>query len=136
MKLLFVGLLFISIFSAFIFFGNTKPLLKVKSTIAKPFAKKLSTTKKENNIIKKYVGRLKPYLKANNYCEEYCFLIDMKIASGKKRFFVFDLNKDSILDAGLVTHGSGSETSGNTLSFNNIPNGNATSLGKYKIGIE
>jgi L,D-transpeptidase catalytic domain len=60
----------------------------------------------------------------------------MKIPSGKKRFFVYDLNQDSIVHAGLVTHGGGSQTATNALTFNNIPNGNATSLGKYKIGIE
>ncbi len=30
----------------------------------------------------------------------------MNIASGKKRFFVYDMEKDSILISGLVAHGS------------------------------
>jgi hypothetical protein len=135
MKLLLAAVLTITLFSAFVFFGNTKPLLKIKTAIAKPFVKKKPTNESLLSI-KKYGDKIKPYLKANNYCEDYCFFIDMKIPSGKKRFFVYDLIQDSILHAGLVTHGGGSQTTTDALTFNNIPNGNATSLGKYKIGNE
>lgn len=135
MKLLFAGIVAVTLLSAFVFFGNTKPLLKVKSAVAKPFVKKKITDKKVGHI-KNYAGKIKPFAKANGYCEEYCFLIDMKIPSGKKRFFVYDLVKDTILHSGLVTHGGGSQTSTDVLTFNNIPNANATSLGKYKIGTE
>jgi L,D-transpeptidase catalytic domain len=135
MKFLFTGIAAITLLSAFVFFGNTKPLLKVKSTITKPFVKK-KIVDKEIAIIKNYGNKIKPFVKANNYCEEYCFLIDMKIPSGKKRFFVYDLIQDTILNSGLVTHGGGSQTTTDALTFNNTPNANATSLGKYKIGIE
>ncbi len=135
MKLLFAGIVAVTLLSAFVFFGNTKPLLKVKYTVTKPFVNK-KIADKEIGHIKNYVGKIKPFVKANNYCEEYCFLIDMKIPSGKKRFFVYDLAKDTILHSGLVTHGGGSQTNTDALTFNNIPNANATSLGKYKIGTE
>jgi L,D-transpeptidase catalytic domain len=135
MKFLFAGIATTTLLSAFVFFGNTKPLLKIKATVAKPFVKK-KITDKEIGHVKSYAEKIKPFVKANNYCEEYCFLIDMKIASGKKRFFVYDLIQDTILHSGLVTHGGGSQTTTDKLSFNNIPNGNATSLGKYKIGTE
>lgn len=74
------------------------------------------------------------YLKANNYNTNYCFLIDMRINSGKKRFFVYDLQKDMIERSGLVAHGSGSDRREEELYFSNTPNSNCTSLGKYKIG--
>ena len=74
------------------------------------------------------------YNQDEQYETAYCFLIDMRIASGKKRFFVYDLKKDSLALAGLVTHGSGSEKRGDQLYFSNIPNSNCTSLGRYKIG--
>ena len=64
----------------------------------------------------------------------YCFLIDMRLPSGKNRFFVYNLLKDSLEAAGLVTHGKGSESESGNLVFSNIPNSNCTSLGKYKIG--
>ncbi len=135
MKFLVAGITAIMLLSAFVFFGNTKPILKVKTAVAKPFVKK-KLADKEIGHIKNYGEKIKPFVKANNYNEEYCFLIDMKIPSCKKRFFVYDLIQDTILHSGLVTHGGGSETTTDALTFNNIPNGNATSLGKYKIGTE
>ena len=71
---------------------------------------------------------------ANNYNTKECFLIDMKIASGQKRFFVYNMEKDSVEMAGLVAHGSGSDKGGDDLYFSNTPNSNCTALGKYKIG--
>src|SRR5688500_17819209 len=46
------------------------------------------------------------FAKQHGYNTNTCFLIDMSIESGKNRFFVYDLKKDSVVDAGLVTHGS------------------------------
>ena len=74
------------------------------------------------------------YTRLNHYNDQYCFMIDMSIHSGKQRFFVYNLKKDSIESAGLVTHGAGSVTSSEALFFSNTPGGNCTSLGKYKIG--
>jgi len=72
---------------------------------------------------------------SNSYNSKIAFFVDMKIKSGKNRFFVYDLEHDKILDEGLVVHGCGSETGipGN-LKFSNEPNSNATSLGCYAIG--
>lgn len=69
------------------------------------------------------------------YNTKIAFLIDMRIKSGKNRFFVYDLVNDKILDQGLVANGSGSETEirGN-LKFSNEPNSNCTSLGNYAVG--
>ena len=85
---------------------------------------------------KLYTVKLKPYLRQHSYNEQVCFLIDMKIAPGKNRFFVYDLKKDSIINKGLVTHGGGSQTQTDELSFSNIANSKATSIGRYKIGNE
>jgi L,D-transpeptidase catalytic domain len=60
-------------------------------------------------------------------------MVDMKIESGKKRFFVYNLRKDSIELAGLVTHGSGKVNS-DAIQFSNTEGSLCTSLGKYKIG--
>ena len=86
--------------------------------------------------VKSHALKLKSYLNKQSYNEEICFLIDMKIPPGKNRFFVYDLKKDSVVDKGLVTHGGGSQTATDTLRFSNVPNSNATSIGKYKIGNE
>ncbi len=76
---------------------------------------------------------LKKYLKANKFNTTHCFLINMNIESGEKRFFVYNVLKDSVEIAGLVTHGSGTEGS-DTIQFSNQFNSLCTSLGKYKIG--
>lgn len=76
----------------------------------------------------------KEYVKKHSFNLTHCFLLDMKIPSGKNRFFVYDLKKDSVAFAGLVTHGSGSEEGADELNFSNQPNSYCTSLGKYKIG--
>ena len=44
------------------------------------------------------------------YNTKIAFFVDMRIPSGKNRFFVYDLVNNKIIDQGLVAHGSGSET--------------------------
>lgn len=84
--------------------------------------------------LKQRAVSVRSFMNDHNYNSSLCFLIDMRLHSGKNRFFVYNLEKDSIEAAGLVTHGSGSNMNGTGLSFSNIPNSNCTSLGKYKIG--
>lgn len=85
--------------------------------------------------LKGQAASLKEYAKANHFNTEYCFLVDMSIPSGKKRFFVYNMKKDSIENSSLVAHGWGSNRAGDDhLEFSNIPNSGQTSLGKYKIG--
>lgn len=80
-------------------------------------------------IIKKFV------VNNSKYNNEIAFLIDMKIRSGKNRFFVYDLKNNKIIDQGLVAHGIGSQTQiEGELIFSNEPNSLSTSLGKYYIG--
>jgi hypothetical protein len=76
---------------------------------------------------------LRDYARRNDFNSEISFLIDMSQESGSKRFFVYNMMKDSIELSGLVTHGYGSSQP-NGLQFSNIPGSNATSLGRYKIG--
>lgn len=84
--------------------------------------------------LKQKAAQFELFNREGNYDPAHCFFIDMKIASGKKRFFVYDLKKDSVEIAGLVTHGSGSDKGTDELYFSNIPNSNCTSLGRYRIG--
>ncbi|WP_127129229.1 murein L,D-transpeptidase catalytic domain-containing protein [Pseudoflavitalea rhizosphaerae] len=77
---------------------------------------------------------LETYAKANNFNTELCFMIDMKIESGKNRFFIYDMKKDSVLGASLVTHGRCNETWLKGRKYGNEVGCGCTSLGKYKIG--
>ncbi|MNS83228.1 hypothetical protein D3C72_1170100 [compost metagenome] len=86
--------------------------------------------------VENHVADIRKLIHKNaKYNDKIAFFIDMKIPSGKNRFFVYDLKADKIIDKGLVAHGSGSETGtkGN-LRFSNVPNSLSTSLGRYSIG--
>jgi len=76
----------------------------------------------------------KKYVSERGFDEQYCFLIDMRLPSGKNRFFVYNLQGDSVETEGLVAHGIGSENGNDELIFSNVPNSHSTSLGKYRIG--
>jgi hypothetical protein len=84
----------------------------------------------------KRVNEVKRLIESNSkYNKRIAFFIDMKMPSGKNRFFVYDLKTNKIIDKGLVAHGSGSETNiKGKLKFSNVPNSLSTSLGKYYIG--
>ena len=77
------------------------------------------------------------FAKQNDFNTDYCFMVDMSIPSGKKRFFVYNMKKDSVELSSLVSHGSGSYKPDcqDHLTFSNSPNSYATSLGRYKIGV-
>ncbi len=74
-------------------------------------------------------------LTEKKYNEEIGFFVNMKIPSGKNRFFIYSFNEKKMLDQGLVAHGSGSETGKkDSLKFSNEMGSLCTSLGKYSIG--
>lgn len=75
---------------------------------------------------------LRNFAQRKNYNPDIAFMIDMGIASGRKRFFVYNMKKDSIELAGMVTHGYGS--SKNEIEFSNEPGSYCSSLGRYKVG--
>lgn len=107
--------------------GNAKKTLAVVEN-------KTATNRETLTRIKQKALLVKDYIHAHEYNKNTCFLIDMRLPSGKNRFFVYELNTDSVETAGLVTHGSGSEGEPDGLVFSNTPNSYCTSLGKYKIG--
>ncbi len=84
----------------------------------------------------KRINEINLYIENKNvYNKEIAFLLDMKISSGKNRFFVVDLQNKKIIKKGLVAHGYGSIiTNTDSLKFSNVPNTMATSIGKYRIG--
>ena len=86
--------------------------------------------------LKQKTAQAVEFVKQNDYNTEYCFMVDMSIPSGKKRFFVYNLQKDTVEMSSLVSHGSGSykPNCNDQLVFSNLPNSYATSIGKYKIG--
>ncbi|HMO33143.1 MAG TPA: murein L,D-transpeptidase catalytic domain family protein [Lacibacter sp.] len=64
----------------------------------------------------------------------FCFLVDMQVRSGKKRFFVYDLQHNRVAAAGTVTHGRCNERWLEGRRYDNTPGCGCTSLGRYRIG--
>ncbi len=91
------------------------------------------TSSEAMSRLKEKASLAKDYVDEHGFDVSYCFMIDMRLPSGKNRFFVYNLLKDSLEAAGLVAHGKGSESESGLI-FSNTPNSNCTSLGKYKIG--
>ena len=89
-----------------------------------------------STIDKRKINEIKEIIKSDSkYNDRYAFFIDMKIPSGKNRFFIYDLRANKIIDKGLVAHGLGSETKiKGKLKSSNVPNSLSTSLGKYAVG--
>jgi hypothetical protein len=79
-------------------------------------------------------AQAKLFAQANKFNTNLCFLVDMKLESGANRFFVYDLNNDSILNQGLVTHGRCDKSWLTGRQYGNTVGCGCTSLGKYKVG--
>lgn len=74
------------------------------------------------------------YAQKHGFNTSTCFLVDMRVESGKNRFFVYDLKNNTVLDAGLVAHGRCNQDWLNGRKYGNGVGCGCTSLGKYKIG--
>ena len=85
-------------------------------------------------VLKEHAGNMLSYARKNNYNTSLCFLVNMQIASGTNRFFVYDWQNDSVTDAGLVTHGRCNKNWLSGRQYDNKIGCGCTSLGKYKIG--
>ncbi|RYY71974.1 MAG: hypothetical protein EOO13_01200 [Chitinophagaceae bacterium] len=88
--------------------------------------------KARNEKLEAISSGIKAFSIAKGYNPRIAFLVDMSIPSGRNRFFVYNMQKDSIEMAGLVTHGYGARKTG--IEFSNIPGSYCSSLGKYKVG--
>ena len=62
--------------------------------------------KEESSRLRKRAAILKAFALKRGYSTIYCLLADLELPSGKNRFFVYNLIKDSIVLSALVAHGS------------------------------
>jgi len=93
-----------------------------------------SLTHKVSAKILSKATEAKTFAKQNGYNVNTCFLIDMSVSSGKNRFYIYDIAKDTIQSSGLVTHGRCNEMWLEGRKYSNVPGGGCSSLGKYKVG--
>jgi len=96
--------------------------------------KKRDITNSTYWLIKTKVEEAKTFIKAKSYNDQICFLVDMNLPSGQNRFFVYDLKKDTVKNAGMVTHGRCNQQWLEERRYSNEEGSGCTSLGKYKIG--
>ena len=78
------------------------------------------------------------FSKDNKFSDEYYFLIDMSIHSGKNRFFVYDFKSKKVSASNLVTHGicnvfENNDTKDEVARFSNRDNSHCSSIGKFKV---
>jgi hypothetical protein len=84
--------------------------------------------------VKDKAEEAKLYAQAKSMNTQIAFLLNMEQHSGQNRFYVYDLERDSILQTGLVAHGSGDKTFTEKPTFSNQNGSGLSSLGKYKVG--
>jgi hypothetical protein len=76
--------------------------------------------------------KIRAYAARKGFDTSFAFMIDMGMKSGKKRFFVMDLNNMTIVKRGMVAHGRGNSSFNKN--YSNTSGSNCTSLGIYKVG--
>lgn len=86
-----------------------------------------------------YIKEAKAYSKKNNLNQSKFILIDLDLHSGLKRFFVYDLKKETITKSYIVSHGCGDNmwswtSSKENAPISNEPDSHCSSIGKYVIG--
>lgn len=92
------------------------------------YLRSLEKLKEKAQTARKYVAQ-------KGYNQQTAFFIEMGLASGANRFFIYDLQRDSIMGKGLVTHGNCFEYWLDGRRYSNVVGSGCTSLGRYKIGI-
>jgi hypothetical protein len=85
-----------------------------------------------------YLKEAKTYCQKNNLNKNKFILIDLDLHSGLKRFFVYDLKKESIEKSYVVSHGCGTHMWSWTSSkanapISNEPDSHCSSIGKYVV---
>lgn len=96
--------------------------------------KEMTASPENTTIINILTKKVNNYALQNDLSTEYCFFVDMSLPSGRNRFFIYDLKKNSIINSGLAAHGSCNETFLSRPRFSNQSKSGCSSLGKYKVG--
>ncbi len=84
--------------------------------------------------LKQKVAAARLFIQQKGYNNKVCFFIDMSLPSGQNRFFIYDLENDSIISKGLVAHGNCYNYWLEGRKYSNTMGSGCTSLGKYRVG--
>lgn len=135
-----IGLIFLVILlinTSFEKAGDSESLYSYNSRLHSPSIEKMFTQIQGDFIQKNVIeialnGIENVYIKKLKEYSKYAAIVDLSVSSNKKRFLLFDLEKDSLLYQTYVAHGksSGDECAN---SFSNIAESHKSSLGFYKV---
>lgn len=134
MKISRIFILFAFAFIALSWFSETKIWKKTKVPHIPPSKKKIVLNSTVKEKLQQKAAESKIFVLQNGYNSRFCFLIDMGLPSGQSRFYIFNLQKDSVEMRGLVAHGNCFEYWLEGRRYSNVVGSGCTSLGKYKIG--
>ncbi len=123
------------VFLSVSWFSSTGTRKKFKSTITRTPTVTGSRNYLPIKKLRSKAGDARTFTRQKAFNEEVCFLIDMGLPSGQNRFFIYDLKKDTLQQAGLVAHGNCFENWLEGRKYSNVAGSGCTSLGKYKVGI-
>lgn len=114
--------------------ASSKTTMLADNTSVKEESAEQPVAANNNAMMGILAKKISNYAIENNMSTDYCFMVDMSLPSGRNRFFIYDLQKGSIIQAGLVSHGSCNETFLARPRFSNEERTGCSSLGKYKVG--
>ncbi len=123
--------------NTFTFLIVIPPLFSCKKEKQNAFASNnANTIEIESIAYADEIQHIKTFAKKGDYNKDITLMIDYSIHSGKNRFFVIDLIKDSIIKKALVCHGSGKgkNTKAIPTVFSNTSESHCTSLGMAVMG--
>ncbi len=134
-RILLISFVLLAAISSFGYFFWVRPTVNKRTAVpVKATSNRESKSREVLSRLRLKAASAKDFVRTHGFSQTRCFLVDMRLPSGMKRFFVYNFRKDTVELSGLVTHGSGSETDSTDLLFSNRPNSYCTSLGRYKIG--
>jgi len=95
----------------------------------------------KNHIDKPEIRRIKQraislgrFARQHNYNQKTLLLADMGLPSGKIRLFIYDTEKDTVVQSGLMAHGHANHGFSLNAVFSNRKGSSCTALGTYSIG--
>lgn len=77
------------------------------------------------------LSQVRDYCERRGYSTDYYILVDFSIPSGKKRFFIYDLQHGKRVLSSYCMHGSGKGNTDATPKFSNEVGSGCSSLGRY-----
>jgi L,D-transpeptidase catalytic domain len=127
---LLLGIIIIAVswFSNSAIWKKTKALHRSKKETA--YTVKFTTKEK----LEQKAAVAKRFVQEKGFNDKLCFLIDMSLASGQNRFFIYNLKSDSLQAKGLVAHGNCFQYWLEGRKYSNVVGSGCTSLGRYKVG--